>query len=162
MISNALLNERRRWLKLAAFAVLLVVLSLVGWRWLTFSKSDLTTTAYAQTDAMLDRRISQIEQRFYYLETRLNSLESSSRSSIMSPSSSTNQLQVSQLRTELDTMRGELDALRARVGDVECGLLKVDERTLSVQQRQRRRSAPGPHDPCRAEPESPVMLASRP
>jgi hypothetical protein len=62
----------------------------------------------------------------------------------------------------MDTMRSEIDTLRARVGDVECGLLKVDERTLSVQQRQRRRSALGPRDPCRAEPESPVMLASRP
>ena len=161
MIVNALLENYGRAIKLSAFAVLLVLVSLAGWRWLNVSDGDLAPTVHAQQNTMLDQRINQIEQRFYYLETRLNRLESDSRSPSLTGGSS-NQMQLSQLRTEMDTMRGQLDSLRARIGDVECGLLKVDERTLSVQQRQRRRSALGPHDPCRAEPESPVMLASRP
>jgi hypothetical protein len=151
-------------LKLSAFTILLVTLSLAGWRWISFSDNDMTTTVHAQqVDAMLDRRISQVEQRFYYLETRINRLESDSRSSsVLSGSSTTNQLQLGQLRTDLDSLRTEMDSLRSRVGDLECGLLKVDERTLSPTARQRRRSAQGPNDPCRAEAESPVRLASRP
>ena len=159
---KAVMKNYRRVIKLLAFAILLVVLSLAGWQWARVSENDLTPTVYAQQNTMLDQRINQIEQRFYYLETRLNRLESDSRYSSTSPSSSTSQLQISQMKTELDTMRGLIDSLRTRIGDVECGLLHVDERTLSVQQRQRRRSALGPHDPCRAEPESPVTLASRP
>lgn len=155
--------NRRRVLQLSVFAVVLVFIALAGLRWLRFSDRDLTTTVYAQQDAMLDRRISQIEQRFYYLETRINRLESDSRySGALPSSSSTTQLQVNQMRTDLDTLRGELDSLRSRIGDVECGLIKVDERTLSPSARQRRRSALGPNDPCRAEAESPVRLASRP
>ena len=160
---KAVMKNHRRVIKLSAFALLLVVLSLAGWRWSAVFNNDLTTTVYAQQDAMLDRRISQIEQRFYYLETRINRLESDTRYSGVSPASSAaSQLQISQMRTELDALRNDVDSLRSRVGDVECGLLKIDERTLSAAARQRRRSAQGPNEPCRAEPESPVRLASRP
>src|SRR4029079_7838437 len=85
---KAVMKNLRRVIKLSAFALLLVVLSLAGWRWSAVSNSDLTTTVYAQQDAMLDRRISQIEQRFYYLETRINRLESDTRYSGVSPGSS--------------------------------------------------------------------------
>jgi uncharacterized protein HemX len=157
------IENTRRFLKLAAFAALLVVLSLAGWRWLSVSDTDLTATVHAQQNTMLEQRLNQIEQRFYYLETRLNRLESDARYSGSLPgNSSTTQLQIGQMKTDIDTMRGEIDSLRSRVGDLECGLLKIDERTLSTAARQRRRMAAGRRDPCRAEPETPVELASRP
>jgi hypothetical protein len=160
---KVVMKNHGRIIKLSAFSLFLVVLSLAGWRWSSGSDSDLTPTVYAQQDAMLDRRIGQIEQRFYYLETRINRLESDTRYSSVSPATSaTSQLQISQMRTELDTLRNDIESLRLRVGDVECGLLKIDERTLSPAARQRRRSAQGPSEPCRAEPESPIRLASRP
>src|SRR6478735_7235662 len=130
---KAFMKNNGRVLKLSAFAMLLVMLSLAGWRWSQVSDNDLTTTVHAQQqDAMLDRRISQIEQRFYYLETRINRLESDTRFSSGSPASSAaSQMQISQMQTELETMRTEIESLRSRVGDVECGLLRIDERTLS-------------------------------
>src|SRR5436305_14737683 len=148
---KAVVKNYRRVIKLLAFAILLVVLSLAGWHCSTVSESDLTTTVHAQQqDAMLDRRISQIEQRFYYRETRINRLESDTRFSSGSASSSAaSQMQISQMQTEIETMRTEIESLRSRVGDVECGLLKIDERTLSPTARQRRRSAQGPNEPCR-------------
>jgi hypothetical protein len=155
--------NNRRLLKLSAFAILLVFLALGGWRWMRFPSEDLTTTVYAQQDAMLDRRISQVEQRFYYLETRLDRLESASRYPSALPGSSTaSQVQISQMRTDLDSARAELDSLRSRIGEVECGLLKVDERTLTPAARQRRRSAQGQTEPCRANPDGPITLSARP
>jgi hypothetical protein len=153
----------RRLLKLSAFAILLVFLALTGWRWMRFPSEDLTTTAYAQSDAMVNSRISQIEQRFYYLESRLDRLETSSRyPGTLSGSSTMSQVQISQMRTDLDSMRAEIDSLRTRVGEVECGLLKVDERTLTPAARQRRRSAQGQTEPCRANPDGPITLSARP
>src|SRR5947209_18717221 len=109
--------NNRRLFKLSAFAILLVFLALAGWRWMRFPSEDLTTTAYAQSDAMVNNRISQIEQRFNYLETRLDRLETSTRYPSTLPGSSTvSQIQISQMRTDLDTMRAEIDSLRSRIG----------------------------------------------
>ena len=155
--------NKRRLLKLSAFAILLVFLALAGWRWMEFPGKNLTTTVYAQQEAMLDRRISQVEQRFYYLETRLDRLETASRYPGTLPGSSTiSQVQISQMRTDLDSVRAEIDSLRTRVGEVECGLLKVDERTLTPAARQRRRSLQGQTEPCRANPDGPITLSARP
>jgi hypothetical protein len=161
---NALLKTKSRILWLPAFACLLTAFSLIGWRWLNVADTDLTTPVSAQTDAMLDRRISQVEQRFYYIESRLNNLESQSRyPGIVPGSTSANQNQISQLRTEVDTLRTQIDSLRSRVGEVECGLLKVDERTLTLAARQsRRQSAAGSSEPCRADTSTPIKLSARP
>ena len=154
---------KRRPFWLSVFAIVIATIALAGWRWSQVSEGDLTPTVYAQRDTMLDQRINQIEQRFYYLETRLNRLESDSRYSSTLPSnSSTGQLQLNQMRTELDTLRTEVDSLRSRIGEVECGLLKLDERTLTPAARQRRRSAQTASEPCRVNPDGPVTLSVRP
>ena len=107
--------------------------------------------ASAQNDMFLSRRIDQVEQRFYSVESRLNRLESvSSRPSIMSPQSGTNDI-------ELQFLRTQVDGLRTRVGELECGVLKLDERTLS----QTRRS-PKTTEPCRKDPLSLIQLSARP
>ena len=152
--------------QIVSVLISLIVLSYVvslGTTWLSSSRYGIEIPVSAQTDMMLDRRISQVEQRFYYLESRLNQLENQSRyPNILPGASSTGPLQLSQIRTELDTLRSQLDSVRSRVGEVECGLLKVDERTLSQAERDARRRAAITSDPCRTDTSKPVRLSVRP
>lgn len=161
---KALLFGRRRWFAAAAFSLFLVMAALVGWRWSHIADTDLTAPVEAQTDMMLERRIAQVEQRFYYIETRLNQLENQSRyPGVLPGATSPTSTQLNQLMTEIETLRVQIDSLRSRVGEVECGLLKVDERTLTPAARQaRQRSASGSAEPCRADPSAPVRLSVRP
>jgi hypothetical protein len=161
---NALSKRKLRVAKLSAFALLLAMVSLVGWRWMRLTNTDLITPVQAQSDIMLERRISQVEQRFYYIESRLNNLESQSRyPSVLPGSNSVNQTELGQLRNEVDTLRTQMESLRSRVGEVECGLIKVDERTLTQAARQgRQRSAQVSNEPCRVDPQTPIRLSARP
>lgn len=161
---NALSEPKVRALKLLLFAAALLISALVGMRLVDLSGGNMTPRVYAQTDIMLERRVSQVEQRFYYIESRLNQLENQARyPGVLPGTASPNQLQLGQLRTELDTLRTQIDSLRSRVGEVECGLLKVDERTLTPAARQdRRRSTVDTSEPCRTNPDSPVRLSVRP
>ena len=113
-------------------------------------------TVAAQTDMYLSRRVDQVEQRFYMLESRLNRLETSSNSTAISPQvRSTNDV-------ELQFLRTQIDGLRTRVGELECGILRVDERTLSVAARSSRRRSAGNIEPCRQDPARAVELSARP
>ena len=161
---NALSTRKGRGLKLSAFALFLTIAALIGWSWIGPQKVDLVQPISAQTDVMLERRLSQVEQRFYYIESRLNQIENQSRyPGIVPGASSTNPIQLGQLRTDLDTLRTQLDSLRSRVGEVECGLLRLDERTLSQAARDaRRRSAPTANEPCRTDTAAPLKLSVRP
>jgi uncharacterized coiled-coil protein SlyX len=105
-----------------------------------------------------------IEQRFYMMESRLNSLEQQSRyQSSTSPSSSVRtDSELSSLRTQLELMRAQMDTLNRRLADVECGLLKVDERTLTQAARDmRRRGREDENEPCRLNPSTAIRLSSR-
>ena len=113
-------------------------------------------TASAQSDMFLSRRIDQVEQRFYSLESRLNRLETSSSPGITSPQvRNTNDI-------ELQFLRTQVDGLRTRVGELECGILRVDERTLSAAARAARRQSARNTEPCRQEPAKAVELSARP
>jgi len=107
---------------------------------------------------MLERRINQLEQRFYTIETSINRLEQqaslSNRSSIMQPGASS---------TDVTLLRSEVEALQRRLSEIECGLAKLDERTLSTAARDaRKRSGVASTDPCRSNPEIPLRLSTRP
>lgn len=105
--------------------------------------------ASAQNDMFLSRRIDQVEQRFYSLESRLNRLESV-RPAVSSPTiADTNNI-------ELQFLRTQLDGLRTRVGELECGVLRLDERT-TVPARRMKSS-----EPCRRDPAAVVQLSARP
>jgi|SRR3954469_5605738 hypothetical protein len=104
-------------------------------------------------DAYLSRRVDQVEQRFYQLESRLNRLESESmRSSVSAvPAHSQNDIEMQYLRTQTE-------GLRSRVGELECGVLRLDERTLPATRRMAKKST----EPCRKDPEAVVQLSARP
>lgn len=110
----------------------------------------------AQTDTFLARRVDQIEQRFYMLESRMNRVELDTRR----PTGITSTIPNAQA-VEIQYLRTQVESLRTRIGEVECGLLRVDERTLSTTARGMRGTVVNP-DPCRREPNFPVQLSSRP
>ncbi len=98
----------------------------------------------------LDRRISMLEQRFYSLESSMNRLQQYVASR---PSTTTSQPGVSD--REFNVIRDEMQRLGVRLGEVECGLVKLDERTG-------RRGGTRSTDPCRISPETPLRLPTRP
>lgn len=112
--------------------------------------------AEGQDVSGLDRRISMLEQRFYSMETSMNRLQQVVASQRSSGSSS------SDLRDrEVDQLRQEMQRLQLRLTEVECGLLRLDERTTTSSSNRRGGEA-RPADPCRQNPGLPLRLPSRP
>ena len=107
----------------------------------------------------LDRRISMLEQRFYSIESRMSRLEqqmSMVQRVTPTPAQPTRD-------PEVELLRSESELLKARVRELECGILRLDERTLSESAREaRRRAGAQPKDPCRVGTEAPVKLSVRP
>ena len=103
----------------------------------------------------LDRRISMLEQRFYTLETSMNRLQQvmSSQRSTGSSSSVSDR--------DVDQLQAEVQRLQLRLNEVECGLMKLDERTATASGN-RRGGAARPADPCRQNPNTPLRLPTRP
>ncbi|CAN5274677.1 hypothetical protein BH20ACI2_BH20ACI2_01020 [soil metagenome] len=113
---------------------------------------DKEQTVSAQSDIFLSRRIDQVEQRFYQIESRINRIEMESRTAVSSPRMPDTR------ENEIALLRSQVDSLRTRIGEAECGLLKLDERTLPAAQR---RGATG-SDPCRQNWGTTVRLSVRP
>lgn len=147
------LKSRRAALVVAMFAAL----------WITayaYRGADPASFAAGPQDTMhLERRISQLEQRFYSIEAGIRRLEQAAafyeRQSAAQP--------VGRDATEAALLRAELDALRRRVSEVECGLAKLDERTLGREAREARgRAGAAASDPCRLDPQGALRLSTRP
>lgn len=122
------------------------------------SSSASSVTAGAQDVAGLDRRISALEQRFYAIESSLNRLEQQMALSqrMATPPASTRDL-------EINLLRGEIEALERRLREIECGLVKLDERTTTPAAREaRKRAGAISTDPCRLNAEAPLRLSTRP
>ncbi|MBV9242129.1 MAG: hypothetical protein JO314_08990 [Acidobacteria bacterium] len=111
------------------------------------------TTVHAQTDPFLSRRVDILEQRLYSIESRLNSINTQARPSVVPSIPSTTQ-------NDVDFLRTQVDGMRLRIGEVECGLLKLDERTLAAAQR--RTHAGTTSDRCRENYGTPIQLSARP
>jgi hypothetical protein len=137
-------QKRLPWIAIAILAAVVVIALGRG-----------ASGAETQDPSSLDRRISMLEQRFYRLETSITRLEQYVTSQRSTSSSS-------DLRNrEVDQLREEVQRLQLRLNDVECGLLKLDERT-AVAGRTRRSDDARPVDPCRQNPNAPLRLPSRP
>lgn len=108
-----------------------------------------------QDVSYLDRRISLLENRLGSMESSLRMLEQQSMSQRSGASQSARD-------PETALLRSELAILSARLREVECGLVHLDERTLSAsaKEAQKRMSAQA-NDPCRLNPETSVQLSTR-
>ncbi len=106
-----------------------------------------------QDPGSLDRRLSLLEQRFYSIESSISRLQqyvATQRPPISQPSTSDRDLIV---------MREEVQRLELRMAEIECGLIKLDERTTPAT---RRNAATKSNDPCRLTPDTPVRLSTHP
>jgi hypothetical protein len=111
----------------------------------------------AQDTFNLERRISVVEQRLNSIELSINRLEQQTRlqTAVPQPSASLRD-------TQIELLRSEVELLQRRLAEDECGLVRVDERTLTPQAREaRRKDAADKDDPCRLNPDAPVRLSSR-
>jgi len=148
----------RRWRAALPFILCAAVSIIASAYFLRSDSAGLVQAAHAQDNTMLERRINQLEQRFYTIETSITRLEQqaslSSRPSITQPAASD---------TEVTLLRSEVEALQRRLSETECGLAKLDERTLAPATRDaRKRSGVSSTDPCRLNPETPLRLSTRP
>ena len=136
-------KKRFEWLVIAVLAAVVII---------NFGRG--AAGAETQDPSSLDRRISMLEQRFYNLESNMSRLQQyvTSQRSTSSPTSSSDSQQVDQLQQDLQR-------LQLRLTEVECGLLKLDERTAVGS---RKVGDTRPSDPCRQNPSLPLRLPSRP
>jgi len=110
----------------------------------------------AQDVIGLERRISLIEQRLNTIELSITRLEQQSRLA-PPPTTTTNARD-----TELLLLRSEVELLKRRMAEDECGLIRLDERTLTQAAREtRHKEEAGREDPCRLSPEVPLRLSPR-
>ena len=137
--------KRFQWVVIAILAAVVVVQSGRG-------VAVENEAAAAQDPASLDRRISLLEQRFYTLESGMNRLQQYVTSQRQAPSTP----EVSD--RELTLLSQEIQRLQLRLTEVECGLVKLDERTATA----RRSGEPKSTDPCRVNPGSALRLSARP
>ena len=115
-------------------------------------KASSTNAAAPMQDVMsLDRRLSTLEQRLFILESNIGQLQQQIQYAQRQPATSAAR------DPEVDRLRLELNLLQSRLTEVECGVLKLDERTLSAATRAAR---PKPTDTCRSQPNTPVQLSS--
>lgn len=116
-----------------------------------------TSAVHAQQDPFLERRINQIEQRFNLIETRISRVEQQSRFTDIVPQTSVNR------DIEINLMRSQIQSLQLRIAELECNLLKLDERTLTAAAKQSRRKVnTNEIDRCRENPNTSVQLSARP
>ena len=136
---------------LVLFVVLCAVIGVMA----SISRGHSSTAVEPQDPGSLDRRLSLLEQRFYSVESSISRLQqyvATQRPSIPQPSTSTND-------RELILMREELQRLTLRMAEIDCGLIKLDERTTPAA---RRNPTAKSNDPCRLNPDTPVRLSSHP
>ena len=106
-----------------------------------------------QDVSSLDRRLSLLEQRFYAVESSISRLQqyvAAQRPPVSQPSTSDR---------EISLIREEIQRLSLRMAEVECGLVKLDERTTPAS---RRNADVKSSDPCRLNSETAVRLSTRP
>lgn len=98
----------------------------------------------------LETRINQLETRLYGIETSLRTLEQQSRLGNVSSRGVSEQ--------NLALLSSQIQALQLRLIEDECGLAKLDERTLTAAMRDARRKSATRNDPCRGAFDTPLRL----
>jgi hypothetical protein len=109
---------------------------------------------HAQTDQFLSRRVDVLEQRLYSIESRIDRISVASRPSMVPTLPSTTP-------GDIDLLRTTVEGMRLRLGEVECGVLRLDERTLPAAQRRTGRTG-STSDRCRDNYGTSITLSARP
>lgn len=154
------LNTGRKTLRVFLYAFAAAGVAAIVYAAVSVFNGAVTTTVYAQQDLYLDRRLSQIEQRFTFIESRISRLEQgqSRFPEITTPGTTSGANE-----TDIRLLRSQIETLNLRLAEVECGVAKLDERTLSSAGRlARKKSLIGENDRCRANTDTPIQLSARP
>jgi len=110
------------------------------------------TPSSAQDSAFLDRRISLLEQRLNMLDSTVSRLQQQSISTSAPPQHARD--------PEMTLLRTEVELLKSRLKEIECGLTRLDERTLAPAAREaQKRTSAQTQNPCRLFPESPIQVS---
>lgn len=133
-----------------AFLVCVVSLGLVSVFRISSAARTETGPAPQQDVIRLEQRINQLEQRLFSIDNNLRSIEQQTRIG-GAAGRGVNAEDVARLRLELN-------ALQLRVGEHECALAKLDERTLSAAMRASRRKSAGASDSCRQNVDAPIQF----
>ncbi|HEV2835635.1 MAG TPA: hypothetical protein VGW58_09980 [Pyrinomonadaceae bacterium] len=99
----------------------------------------------------LETRINQLEQRLYSIETSMRTLEQQSRLAGVTSRDAGQQ--------DVILLRAEVQRLQQRLGESECALAKLDERTLSPAVREARRKSGVRPDGCRTNVDAPIRFS---
>ena len=134
------------WFEKRMYWVAIAVVCVVVW-----AGASVRPAGAVQDVNSLDRRISMLEQRFYLLDSSMNRLQQ-----LIASQHSTAPASDPRDR-ELNQINDEIQRLQLRLVELQCGLVKLDERTAT-----RRSGEPKSTDPCRANPEMPLRFTSRP
>ena len=138
----------RKWTWRPVLLALVLLISSVAFFRISFAARS-SDTALSQQDVIrLESRFSQLETRLNFIENRMRSMEQQSR---LGDSRGISDADWALLRSGFQT-------LQTRVVEHECALAKLDERTLAAAARTRRRSETAT-DPCRANPDTPILLS---
>ena len=147
--------ERVNTVLLGLGAVAAVYIAMTG----IFGTRAVPVASAQSGDPFLSRRVDQIENRLYQIESKVDRVDLEARRTASPPATSI----IPDNNAEIRLLRTEVESLRLRLGEAECGLLKLDERTLSPAARAARKKAlAGGTENCRADPAAAVVLSSRP
>lgn len=143
------------WPLILVLAVLVAIYT--GRPTVSAGKSSTAAAVPPQDVTRIESRLSQLEQRFYSIETSIRGLEQQSRLSDVRTERATRD-------PEVGLLRADVEALRRRLAEIECGVVKMDERTLTPAAKEARQKsvAGGAGDPCRLNAEAPLRLPTRP
>ncbi|HEY0081710.1 MAG TPA: hypothetical protein VGB61_02875 [Pyrinomonadaceae bacterium] len=155
MNSETLHTNLSKWA--ALFVLVLVAAAVAAATGTTAARNGEASAVSPQDVSRIDSRLSLLEQRFYSIETTLRGLEQQSRLSGVTTSGATRD-------PEVGLLRAEAEALRLRLAEIECALVRIDERTLGAAAKEARRKsgAGGAGDPCRLSADMPLRLSTRP
>lgn len=142
---------------LVALCAFAVTLAATRMRARSISDAGAHETNEPQDLVSLDRRVSFLEQRLVTVETSLRNVEQQVAFAQRAAPSTAERTMDARL------LQQEIDALQIRVRELQCGLGKLDERTLPANLKQSQTRAPArPLDPCRANPDAPLSVQPRP
>ena len=115
------------------------------------ARTEFGPTPQQQDIIRLENRITQLEQRLYTIDTTVRNLEQQSRLAGASARGVGPEA--------VERLRLEVQALQQRLAEHECGLAKLDERTLTPAMRAARKKSGASGDPCRASFDTPLQLS---
>jgi len=120
-------------------------------------RSSTSNPPAAQDVTYLSQRLNTLEQRIFNIESSVNQL----RNQAMVPSApSPGAANPPVSREEMGLLRSEITLLQRQIAETQCGVLKLDQRTLPANSKTQLTPAEA-SDPCRRLADIPIRIGAR-